>query len=259
MAIVPGFRRNRVGAAALPATKVKTGYMDDSTPVPRQWGIEPGYHDVFGEWHPAPEASVQKVMAALSAQGTRPAHFGAGHPEILAFQGDGRRLWGLAVQLYAVRSGRNWGIGDFADLREIVRLAAPSGIAAVGVNPLHALFLDRPEVVSPYAPSSRLFLNPLYIAVDVLEEFAGADEGELASARRGDLVDYPQVARLKLAALRGAYERFVNDGSAARREDFERFRNERGESLLRLGCYEVLRRKFVPRPWWEWPQEWKNT
>jgi len=233
--------------------------MDDLAAIARQWGIEPGYHDVFGEWHPAPAATVQKVMAALSAHRAQPAHSGAARqPELAAFQGDGRRVWGLAVQLYAVRSQRNWGIGDFADLREIVRMAPAAGIAAIGVNPLHALFLDRPEMASPYAPSSRLFLNPLYIAVDAVEDFAGADATEIAAAREGDLVDYARVARLKFAALRAAYECFVKDGSAARRGSFERFRAERGESLLRLGCYEVLRRKFAPKPWWEWPQEWRN-
>jgi len=233
--------------------------MDEVTAVARQWGIEPGYHDVFGHWHPAPEATVQNVMAALSAHRAAPTPFGAAsHPEFQAYQGDGRRVWGLAVQLYAVRSRRNWGIGDFADLGEIVRMAAASGIAAIGLNPLHALFLDRPEMASPYAPSSRLFLNPLYIAVDAVEDFAGADAAEIAAAREGDLVGYARVMKLKLAALRAAYDRFLRDGSKARRDDFEDFRRDRGESLLRLGCYEVLRRTFAPKLWWDWPPEWKN-
>lgn len=234
--------------------------MDDLTTVARQWGVEPGYHDVFGTWHPASEATVQKVMAALSAHRAQPALFGAArHPELRAFQGDGRRVWGLALQLYSVRSERNWGIGDFADLKQVVCVVAQCGAAAIGINPLHALFLDRPEMASPYAPSSRLFLNPLYIAVDAVEEFDGeAHADEIAATRMSELVDYPRVTNLKLAALRNAYERFRALGSSTRRDDFERFRIERGESLLRLGCYEVLRRKFSPAPWWDWPPEWRN-
>jgi 4-alpha-glucanotransferase len=232
--------------------------MDDVTAVAREWGIEPGYHDVFGAWHPAPVQTVQKVMAALSAHGAQPIPFPpARQPEAVAFQGDGRRLWGLSLQLYSVRSVRNWGIGDFADLREVARIAAASGAAAIGINPLHALFLDRAEMASPYAPSSRLFLNPLYIAVDAIEEFDGnaVSADDIAAARAADLVDYPRVAAFKLAALRRAYDRFVAAGSPARREDFAHFRIERGESLLRLGCYEVLRRKFASKPWWEWPRD----
>lgn len=235
--------------------------MDDLTEVARQWGIEPGYHDVFGTWHPAPEATVQKVIAALSSRRAGPAVFaGARQPEQQAFQGDGRRVWGLAVQLYSVRSERNWGIGDFADLREIVRIAAAAGAAAVGVNPLHTLFLDSPELASPYAPSSRLFLNPLYIAVDAIEDFDVIDlnADDVAAARQGELVDYRRVASLKLTTLRAIYDRFCKADSEARRDDFDSFRAERGESLLRLGCYEVLRRRFALKPWWQWPREWTN-
>ncbi len=235
--------------------------MDDLTAVARQWGIEPGYHDVFGTWHPAPVATVQKVMAALCVHRSQPSAFPpARQPELHAFQGDGRRVWGLALQLYSVRSARNWGIGDFADLRAIVRIAAGSGAAAVGINPLHTLFLDRADMASPYAPSSRLFLNPLYIAVDEFDKFAGdaVSPDAIAAVRQSELVDYPRVAALKLAALRRAYDRFVTASSPAQRDDFEHFRAERGGDLLRLGCYEVLRRKFAPLPWWQWPQEWRD-
>ncbi len=77
----------------------------------------------------------------------------------------GARYWGVATQLYAVRSENNWGIGDFTDLRALMDWAGEHGAAAVGVNPLHALFLDTPENASPYSPCSRYFLNPLYLDV----------------------------------------------------------------------------------------------
>ena len=93
-----------------------------------------------------------------------------------AFQGPAsgpRRLWALAVQLYGVRSRRNWGHGDFTDLIGLLELAAALGAAGVALNPLHALFDDRAEAASPYSPNSRLFLNPLYIDVDAIPEFPG--------------------------------------------------------------------------------------
>ncbi len=85
-----------------------------------------------------------------------------------AFGGDFDRCWLLAVQLYGVRSARNWGIGDFTDLEALIELADHLGADGVGLNPLHALFDDRPGDCSPYSPNSRLFLNALYIDVEKL-------------------------------------------------------------------------------------------
>ncbi len=70
---------------------------------------------------------------------------------------DGHRTWGLPLQLYGLRSARNWGIGDFSDLRRCrPDLRAQRGAGIIGVNPLHALFPHRPAARSPYGPSSRL-------------------------------------------------------------------------------------------------------
>ena len=85
---------------------------------------------------------------------------------------EGGRIWGLTVQLYGLRSRQNWGIGDFSDLRNMVDLAAEAGAGVVGVSPLHDLFPDEPERVSPYSPSSRCFVNTLFIDVEAIPEFA---------------------------------------------------------------------------------------
>src|SRR6202023_469775 len=69
------------------------------------------------------------------------------------------RFWALAVQLYGIKSRRNWGHGDFTDLKGLIDLAARMGASGVGLNPLHALFDDRADEFSPYYASSRLFLN----------------------------------------------------------------------------------------------------
>ena len=95
------------------------------------------------------------------------------------------------MQLYAVRSQRNWGHGDFTDLSQLIAVAAARGASAIGLNPLHALFIDHAENASPYAPNSRLYLNPLYIDVEAIEEFpgvaaAGLQEELAALARRRD-------------------------------------------------------------------------
>jgi len=66
-----------------------------------------------------------------------------------------RGLWGIATQLYELRSARNWDIGDFEDLKSLSTVAAAAGADFIGLNPLHALFLAQPTHCSPYSPSNR--------------------------------------------------------------------------------------------------------
>src|SRR5215813_6236063 len=171
------------------------------------------------------------------------------------------RMWALAVQLYGVRSLRNWGHGDFTDLAALIDLAADLGAAGVGLNPLHALFDDQAEDASPYAPNSRLFLNPLYIDLDAIPEFPGPRAAGLEEAieriRKQHIVDYQGVAHAKMRALKLAHDVFRREGSAKRHRAFDAFREAHGSVLTRFGCFEFLRRKFG-HPWWEWPQQWQT-
>src|SRR5688572_5553404 len=86
----------------------------------------------------------------------------------------GRKLWGVAVQLYTLRSEHNWGIGDFTDLTEVLRLAAAQGADFVGISPVHALFPSDPTLFSPYSASSRHAINVLYIDVSAVLEVQGS-------------------------------------------------------------------------------------
>ena len=177
-----------------------------------------------------------------------------------AFGGDFDRRWLLAVQLYGVKSARNWGMGDFTDLESLLEIAASLGADGIGLNPLHALFDDRPDDCSPYSPNSRLFLNGLYIDVEKLPEFSRTDVDldAVSRARQGEVVDYAAVAALKWKALRAAFAAFRARPDAGRKKDFDAFRNERGRLLSRFACFETLRRKFEG-PWWEWPEEWRRS
>ncbi len=178
-----------------------------------------------------------------------------------AYAGDFDRAWLLAVQLYGIRSARNWGIGDFTDLNGLVALAHELGADGVGLNPLHALFDDRPADCSPYSPNSRLFLNPLYIDVEQIPEFSAGEFPEARAAaqrlREGGTVDYVGVAGLKRRALRAAFDRFTAGASSSRRQEFAQFCAERAPLLARFACFEVLRQRYG-RPWWEWPEQWRQ-
>ena len=129
-------------------------------------------------------------------------------------------LVGVTAPLYGLRSGRNAGLGDFSDLSALAGTLAPLGAAFVGINPVHALFPSQPHRISPYSPSSRMFLNVLMIALDQVPEVIGSKKAkailfepdgkaQLKKLRAADLVDYPRVAALKLDVLESAFETFL--------------------------------------------------
>ncbi|WP_295537916.1 malto-oligosyltrehalose synthase [uncultured Pseudacidovorax sp.] len=179
---------------------------------------------------------------------------------------EGQRHWGVAAQLYGLRSAGQWGMGDFADLGRLVEQAAALGAQAVGLNPLHALFLDDPGQCSPYSPSSRLFLNPLYIAVEALPEYADClparrlvesaeFQARLAQLRDSDRVDHVGVAAAKLEVLALLHEHVRSQRESAepglvarqRAKAFDDFRTERGTALQRHATFEALRRHLRAR------------
>ncbi|AMN48242.1 hypothetical protein ACG33_14275 [Steroidobacter denitrificans] len=186
-------------------------------------------------------------------------------------------VWGIAVQLYSLRSADNWGIGDLHDLRELVRMAAPLGCGVIGLNPLHALAPAEPKRSSPYSPSSRQFLNVLYIAVADVPDFVQCEAAQrrvraddfqtaLHRSRMADNVDYAQVASLKLEILRLLYmsfrERHLQRGSE-RAESFRQFVAARGEPLRLHAIYDALdahlrRRDPQCRGWPHWPMEYQD-
>jgi 4-alpha-glucanotransferase len=194
---------------------------------------------------------------------------------IPAFLADGGRCWGLAVQLYALRSARNWGIGDFTDLARLARVAGQAGAALIGLNPLHARHLARPDEASPYAPSSRLMLDPLYLDVEAIAEYGESGEAQtlvavddfrtrLAAARAVALVDHAAVSALKLpilAALHRQFRRRAPDD--ARVVEFRAFVQQGGRDLAHHATFEALRLSILARDghlpgWRAWPAELRD-
>jgi len=183
-------------------------------------------------------------------------------------EGEGS-VWGAAVQLYAVRSERNWGIGDCSDLSRIIHQWGRRGAGFVSVNPLHALFAHDPARASPYSPSSRLFINALYLDVEAIDEFRDcaparelvfsvAFQAQLKALRDADLVDYPGVAAAKRSVLELLFVHFRErhvDAMTARADAFRAFRSSGGDALRRYALFEALQEHLQKEDstLWGWP------
>lgn len=181
---------------------------------------------------------------------------------------DGGRPWGLAIQLYTLRSTRNWGIGDFTDLAGFAAAAAGLGADVIGLNPLHALFPADPALCAPYSPSSRYFLNVLYIDPEAVPEFRVSVEAQrlvgtpefqarLEALRAAPFVDYPGVSACKLEVLRLLHAEFTMRASRARRLKFSKFMKTHGQVLERYALFNALHEHFSTAGtvggWPAWP------
>ncbi|WP_337996090.1 4-alpha-glucanotransferase [Oleispirillum naphthae] len=178
----------------------------------------------------------------------------------------GERRWGLACQLYGLKRAKDWGVGDFAALEEAMAEAGKLGAAMLGINPLHALFPPWPDACSPYSPSSRVFLNPLMIAVDEigiaspgLDAFTARDcvKKTLRAAKRRGLIDYPAVSDAKFKALAALYADFL-EMPAEKTAAFEAFCVEGGDSLRRFAEFSALHETMGGLPWNTWPAPFQD-
>ncbi|WP_158116734.1 4-alpha-glucanotransferase [Vibrio cincinnatiensis] len=166
----------------------------------------------------------------------------------------GKKLWGPSIQLYTLRTQHNWGMGDFGDLKQLVADIASRGGDFVGLNPIHSLFPANPEGASPYSPSSRRWLNILYIDVSSVPEFAlsaqaqqqvGSQEFQqrLQKVRETHWVNYSEVANLKMSVLPLLFAEFKTrhlDKNTDRAQAFLNFVEQGGESLLHQAAFDAL-------------------
>lgn len=166
----------------------------------------------------------------------------------------GKRVWGVAAQLYAVRSARNFGIGDYGDLARLAQGAAKLGADVLGLNPLHTMFPSCPAHVSPYSPSSRLFLNTLAIDVRQVDGFEADDtlQARIDAARDAERVDYEAVHAIKYECLEALFKRSAPD------EGFNVFCANGGEALHAQAVFDALC-EIYGMGWMRWPDEYRRA
>lgn len=223
------------------------------------WRPNPGYHHLRATV--GARAAEQSLIAV-------PAACPSAH-ELLG----GRRVFGITANLYAVRSARNWGVGDLGDLTTLLRWAARAGADFVGVNPLHAL-RNRDGDISPYSPISRLFRNPLYIDVEavpgftdspVVREIVGQSEfrDELARVRASDRVLYARVMALKTPILRALHAEH-RSGSGSRDPVWTQWIESEGPALDLFATFIALSEHLghdgqMSGDWRDWPAEYRDA
>lgn len=180
------------------------------------------------------------------------------------------RLWGLAAQVYALRTPGDGGIGDAAGIAALAEAAGARGADALALSPLHALFSADPARFAPYSPSTRLFLNPLHASPSLVlgqDYFSGIiAESELGERLRAledqPLIDWPQAAATKLALLRHLYDAFIGDGDNALHVDFAQFRADGGELLAQHAVFEALHASQLASgagDWRHWPIDLRDA
>lgn len=243
--------------------------------LPLPTGLDIGYYDVTADGtSPSGQAIGSLRLMVVPAHCYRPAQFEMGD-----------RVWGISLQLYALRSMENWGVGDFSDLYEWAEWAAMDLQAGIiGVNPLHSLKNSRPYHISPYSPDSRLYLNALYIDVERVPEFqvsskarAIATDEEFVSCldalRKSDTVEYERVAAVKRQVLDLLFaifeeQHFVREADrliacTERGEAFERYLQQEGDRLESYALFQVLSETFSKHSppllvWQQWPEAYRQ-
>ncbi len=188
----------------------------------------------------------------------------------------GKKLWGVGVQIPALRSSRNWGIGDLTDLRDVGKVIAAAGGSFIGINPLHSL---PPGGSSPYSPSSRFEIQPLAIDLEAVPEFLGSEKVKaflklkatkqlLGEVQGAEFVDFARVWKLKQRCLRILFDEFRDrhlKKSTDRAAAFQAFTQRRGERLRLFALHSALADHFVQSKtgksgwaWTTWPIEYQD-
>ena len=197
------------------------------------------------------------------------------------------KAWGYTAQLYSLRSNNNWGMGDFTDLCQLVEKSAEQQASTIGLNPLHPLYQQNPAHRSPYSPSSRSFLNSLYIDVTNIPNFDFCElaqtkvnnetfQQNITNAKENKLVDYPGVAKLKYEITELLFEDFSLHQTSANKTDpykaepykamsveFDEFKQKQGNDLHRFSTFDALYEHFNLADensygWPDWPTNFQD-
>ena len=233
-------------------TKRFHAHIDGERKIALPEGLPPGYHDLTVRVGEAQD-TLRLILAPDVAY-------------LPKFLEDGKKSAGIAITLYGLRSARNWGSGDFRDLRDFCDWAVKEArVSFIALNPLHAIYNRQPFNASPYLPNSIFFKNLIYIDIEALAEFRNSEEAqrqwnsedvqrEVQELRAAPFVEYERVQALKLRFLRLAFAEFRRDGGGQIPED---------DLLFRFATYCALDEYLhAQNPdlwvWPDWPEPYRD-
>ncbi|MFL6354392.1 MAG: 4-alpha-glucanotransferase [Bryobacteraceae bacterium] len=189
----------------------------------------------------------------------------------------GGRTAGLNVTLYGLRSDRNWGCGDFTDLRRLIDWAAAEiGVSFIGLNPLHALHNRVPYNTSPYLPLSIFYKNLIYIDIESVPECSSSRcaqrllrspevQDTIRKLRETEFVQYQEIDRLKRIFLKTLFREFRRnrEQNLPRAKEFSEYLKREGNLLQKFALYcaldEVLHKQDRNRwTWRDWPVDYQS-
>jgi 4-alpha-glucanotransferase len=174
-----------------------------------------------------------------------------------------RRRAGLVLPLFSCPSSVSWGIGEIADVPIISRWLASAGLTVLQLLPLNEM---APGQSSPYSPLSAMALDPIFIALRDVPEFADAggerslsagERESLARVRQSARVDHARVRLLKTAALRRAFERFHTthwERDTPRAHQLRAFLTEQAWWVEDYALFRAIHAREGERPWDQWPE-----
>ncbi len=173
------------------------------------------------------------------------------------------RTAGVLIPLFSLRSATDWGVGEIPDLVPFARWSSNAGIRVVQVLPVAEAARGQN---SPYAALSAFAIDPVYLAVDALEDFAAAgghdalapaDRRLLAEVRASPTVRWDAVRGLKTRALELAFQAFVLEQwqrKTRRARELERFAREQAAWIDDYALFVSIHDETMGgRSWLEWP------
>jgi 4-alpha-glucanotransferase len=202
-------------------------------------GIPLGYHSIHVVVPGVPQGGMRLIVTPDRAYLPR-------------FLEEGGRSAGIAITLYGLRSERNWGCGDFRDLRDACEWAAQEvGVSFLALNPLHAIHNRQPYNASPYLPNSIFYRNFIYLDLEAIEGFqqspkaqelwrSPAIQEEIRQLRATEYVEYERVHALKLRFLKLAFEWSQVHPDPWRLAHFSVYCEKEGDLLYRFATYCAL-------------------